>query len=221
MADLDISTWIDKLTGKLMDVFGERLRFVGVQGSRARGEAGPTSDIDAVVIIEALDASDIAAYRTIVATMPESSLACGFIGSPDALAAWCRHDAFNLVMDTKAVFGSLDFMDTEFTVEDVLLSAKAGASEIYHALAHTLAFEPDALSDVVKACVKSSFFVMCSLQFAKTGEYPSSRVRMRELASPIERQLLDAYGATADERAEDRASALLTWSESIICKPHA
>lgn len=216
MSELDATSWINQLTVKLQDAFGERLHFVGIQGSRARGEAQPDSDIDSVVLIENLTANDIITYRKIVATMPHHEIACGFIGSPDVLAAWPRYDAFNLVMDTKQIFGTFDFMNTTFTAADAIQSARAGASEIYHAISHTIAFEPETLPQVVDACIKSSFFVMRALCYAETNEYPNSRQRMKELASPEELVFLESYKSSSVIEPSELASQLLEWTESVI-----
>lgn len=47
----------------LNDTFGNRVWFVGLQGSYGRGEARDTSDIDVVVILDELSASDIGVYN--------------------------------------------------------------------------------------------------------------------------------------------------------------
>ena len=85
--NIAIEAWMDELTKKLLDAFGSRLVLVGIQGSRARGEAKETSDIDAVVLIEGLNSVDVQCYREIVAALPHAELACGFIGSPAVLAS--------------------------------------------------------------------------------------------------------------------------------------
>ena len=126
--EIDIESWTDSFAGNAVDVFGPRLKLVGIQGSRARGEARPDSDIDVVLVVEGLDDDDLAAYRTLLATMPYGDLACGFTGSPELLISWPRHDVFNLVQDTRVVLGSFAFMDTDFTADDAMLSAKVGAS---------------------------------------------------------------------------------------------
>lgn len=216
MMDIDIESWMRVLQEKLADVFGNRLMLVGIQGSRSRGEARETSDIDSVVVIEGLSPEDIEIYRGIVATMPHAELACGFIGSPDVLAAWPRHDVFNLVNDTRVLAGSFDFMDINFTREDALLAAKTGASEIYHALCHTMAFEPETLPEVVEACVKNAFFIMRALVFARTREYPRTRARMRELATSQERAFLDVYDASSVVDDTALAADLLLWAHDVI-----
>lgn len=148
--------------------------------------------------------------------MPHTELACGFVGSPGLLASWPRHDVFNLVMDTRVVFGSFDFMDVDFTASDARLSAKVGASEIYHAISHVLVFAEGSLEAIVAACVKSVFFVMRALRYAQTGEYPSSRAAMRQVASPEERMFLDAYDDPGAFDADELANALLAWSASVV-----
>ena len=73
--------WMEELVARLQGTFGARLRFAGLQGSRARGEAGPESDIDAVVILDAVSIQDIRAYRALLETMPEREKVCGFFGA--------------------------------------------------------------------------------------------------------------------------------------------
>lgn len=214
--EIDIESWMAELVERMCYTFGERLALVGIQGSRARGEARADSDIDAVVAVEGLSPEDLASYRALIASMPHTELACGFVGSPGLLASWPRHDVFNLVMDTRVVFGSFDFMDVDFTASDARLSAKVGASEIYHAINHVLVFAEGSLEAIVAACVKSAFFVMRALRYAQTGEYPSSRAAMRQVASPEERMFLDAYDDPGAFDADELANALLTWSASVV-----
>lgn len=105
---------------------------------------------------------------------------------------------FNLVMDTRPLFDTLDFIDTYFTPYDGLYAAKADACEIYHALGHTIIFEPEHLAQVIEVCLKSSFFIMRALRFAGTDDYPASRAQMRAIASPDEVSFLDTYDARED-----------------------
>ena len=61
---LDLDAWLDGYLAALTEAFGSRIRFVGLQGSAARGEATEESDIDLVVILDTADAADIETYRT-------------------------------------------------------------------------------------------------------------------------------------------------------------
>lgn len=85
---MNIDAWMNDLINQLKIEFKERLVLVGLQGSRARGEQREDSDIDVVVIVEDLNADDLALYRNVIQEVPHAELACGFVGSPDVLAAW-------------------------------------------------------------------------------------------------------------------------------------
>ena len=60
---IDITAWMDEFLQKINRKFETRVWFVGLQGSYGRGEARDTSDIDIVVILDRLSASDIREYR--------------------------------------------------------------------------------------------------------------------------------------------------------------
>ncbi len=213
---MDIDVWMNDLIDQLKTEFKEGLVLVGLQGSRARGEQREDSDIDIVVVIEDLNADDLVSYRSIVQRMPHAELTCGFIGSPDALAAWPRHDVFNLVNDTNVRYGSFDFMNTKFTVEEARLAAETCASEIYHALCHTVVFEPNLLPDILQGCLKSIFFGIRAKHFAQTGKFVNSRVQLLNLVNDSERWLLQAYDKDVQMDNKELASKLLRWSNDEL-----
>lgn len=119
--DVDATAWAGEAADKLRDEFGERLDFVGLQGSRARGEAREGSDIDLVVLLESVNADDLARFRAIVGSMERSELACGFVGATDVLTAWPRHELFQFYHDTRPVYGELPEVEpfTRAEVEQV------------------------------------------------------------------------------------------------------
>jgi predicted nucleotidyltransferase len=51
---MDIDVWKDLFVRSLQERFGDRVWFVGLQGSYGRGEATEKSDIDMVVILDEL-----------------------------------------------------------------------------------------------------------------------------------------------------------------------
>lgn len=213
---MDIDVWMNNLIDQLKTEFKERLVLVGLQGSRARDEQREDSDIDIVVVIEDLNADDLASYRSVIQKMPHAELACGFIGSPDVLAAWPRHDVFNLANDTDIRYGSFDFMDTEFTTEEAKLAVDACASEIYHALCHTAVFEPNMLPDLLQGCLKSVFFGIRAKHFAQTGEFVNSRAQLSKLANDDETKLLQAYDGNVQMDDQELARRLFQWSNNEL-----
>lgn len=66
---LDIKKWVNQFTQEVEKVFADRVRFIGLQGSYSRGGATQTSDIDVVVILDALEMSDLKTYRDMLNTL--------------------------------------------------------------------------------------------------------------------------------------------------------
>ena len=58
---IDIKIWMECFTELLRETFGERIYFVGLQGSYGRGEATEASDVDTVVVLDKLTTYDIKA----------------------------------------------------------------------------------------------------------------------------------------------------------------
>lgn len=181
---MDAFAWANDAAAKLKEEFGDRLVFVGLQGSRARGEANEESDIDLVALFDRLDASDLARYRTIIQSMPHAELACGFVGATDVLASWPRHELFQFAYDTHAILGDLAPIVGTFTRDDALRAARIGASGIYHAACHAAIFDGGA-DEILRSLFKGAFFTMQAIHFARTGVYPRSKA---ELARILKRE---------------------------------
>ena len=73
---VNIEKYISCLIARLKDRFGDRLLYVGLQGSYLRGEATESSDLDIMVIIDELSVSDLNAYRVIIESMEYSEKSC-------------------------------------------------------------------------------------------------------------------------------------------------
>ena len=71
---IDINIWMQDFLQVLNETFPNRVWFVGLQGSFARGEATETSDIDIVVILDELSAGDIQTYNAMLDTLSHRKL---------------------------------------------------------------------------------------------------------------------------------------------------
>ena len=76
---LDLNNYLNKLISGCRSVFGERLLYVGLQGSRLRGEADENSDIDVMVILDRFSVEDMDRYREILKKTGFYEKSCGFI----------------------------------------------------------------------------------------------------------------------------------------------
>lgn len=123
---------------------------------------------------------------------------------------------FNLANDTDIRYGSFDFMNTKFTVEEARLAAETCASEIYHALCHTVVFEPNLLPDILQGCLKSIFFGIRAKHFAQTGKFVNSRAQLLNLANSDEKKLLQAYDVNVQMDDQELARRLFQWSNNEL-----
>ena len=105
---INIDFWMDNFLKELDTTFGERVWFVGLQGSYARNEQSDTSDIDIVVILDKLSFEDTNAYEKMLNNLSNRELVCGFLSGKDELFNWEKSDLFQFCYDTKAYKGSLD-----------------------------------------------------------------------------------------------------------------
>lgn len=218
---MDAFEWTRNAANKLSTKFGDRLVFVGIQGSRARGEARDDSDIDLVVLLDHVCADDLARYRSIIQTMPHSELACGFVSSERVLAAWPRHELFQFYHDTTAIFGALPDVGP-FTKDDAFEAACIGASGIYHAACHAFVFDGDEVDDILESLFKGAFFALQALQFARTGSYPRTKAELANLLDGDEARILEigcdwqACRPSDDDGQEQLIDLLLRWSEGVL-----
>ena len=103
---MDMRDWMAAYVSAMLRTFGDRVRFIGLQGSRGRGEAGPDSDIDVVLILDRLAPTDLAACRAAAADLPERDKLCGFVSGAEELAAWDRGNCFSSAMTPRMFTGA-------------------------------------------------------------------------------------------------------------------
>lgn len=208
---IDIRDWTETFCARLREIFEDRLVFAGLQGSRQRGEASETSDIDMVVILDRVGMEDLNAYRKLVAEMPESDKACGFIGGREELLKWPRGEVFQLYYDTKPLIGRLDSFLPPFTKEDARAAVMAGAAALYHGACHAWVYDARPAEALPGLC-KGAFFTLQALHFLETGTYVRTKKEMAALRNGAEKQLLTAW----EEDAETGFRGLIAWSGGLL-----
>ena len=214
---ININTWLDGFVAVLDKTFGECVWFVGLQGSYGRGEATEGSDIDVVVILDALCASDIAAYNAMLDTLPHRELICGFLSGKDEILGWEPSDLFQFYHDTTPVKGSLDELLPLLDAEAVDRAIKIGACNVYHGCVHNMLHEKSA--EILKALHKSASFVAQAIVYRQTGCYFRHQTELLEAASEEEREIVQALiqlkrGGTADFDA--MSERLFLWAKNWI-----
>lgn len=196
---------------KLRERFGDRLLFVGLQGSYRRGEATEDSDIDILTVLDTLDLDDLASYRDVLRTLPEGEKAAGFTCGQRQLRTWPAFELFQFLQDTDAWHGDLRPLLPVIRREDTVIGALANVSGLYHRTAHTfLAGDPAQRAADLKELCKGLFFAMQLTEYIRHGAYARSRRELLSLLPDAEAELLRQ--SMAIPTAPDRMfNALLQW----------
>lgn len=212
---MDIQIWMEQFLDVVKQTFGQRLFFVGLQGSRGRGEASDGSDIDVVVILDRLAVEDLDQYRAAVADLPERQLLCGFLSGRAELACWDTADLFQFYHDTTAYWGSLDFLLPRLDEGAVRRAAHLGACNIYHACCHNYVHERE--PEVLKACCKSAFFVLQASHYLETGRYVRRKAELLPRLEGEDRAVLEALlTGRFSESFGEVSGLLLGWASGLI-----
>ncbi len=220
--DFNIDNWLKAYTEAVQRQFGNRVWFIGLQGSYGRGEATSTSDIDVVLILDALSVQDLMAYGGLLDTLPNREKVCGFVSGKAEIEAWEKSDLFQFCNDTTPVLGSLGTLMSEISEADVKRAIRIGACNIYHACVHNLLHEKSA--EILKSLYKSAAFTCQAIAYLQTGTFEKKQANLSRLLTPEDRPVLDTRLRlnSVDELSEDEftrlTEILVMWSSEWIQK---
>ena len=216
---VDITTWMNDFLQNLNHTFGNRVWFVGLQGSFARGEATETSDIDVVVILDELSAMDIQTYNKMLDTLPHRELICGFLSGKDDIMNWEPSDLFQFCHDTTPIKGSLDEVMAVVDENAINRAIKIGACNIFHGCVHNMLHEKS--EDILRGLYKSASFVIQAIVFKQNGNYIKHQEELLRAVSSNERGIIETFlnlknGGTVDFNS--MAETLFDWSKKWIAE---
>ena len=216
---IDITMWMQNFLQILNKTFGDRVWFVGLQGSYGRGEATETSDIDVVVILDELSAMDIKTYNTMLDSLSHRELICGFLSGKDDIMNWEPSDLFQFCYDTTPIKGSLDDVVALIDESAVNRAIKIGACNIFHGCVHNMLHEKS--EDILLGLYKSASFVVQAIVFNQTGNYIKHQKELLQVVSYDERVIVETFlnlksGGTADF--DSMSENLFAWSKKWIAE---
>lgn len=217
---IDIDEWCKLCLAALEKTFGKRVWFVGLQGSRGRGEAAQTSDIDVVAVLDVLSDTDIRTYGEMLDTLPHRELICGFLSGKSELLNWEPSDLFQFYNDTKPLKGSLDELLPLLDAESVNRAVKIGLCNIYHGCVHNMLHEKSV--EILTGLYKTACFTIRAIQFAKTGKYIS---RLGDLSTALDDkngEIVRMFIALKNGQNADfntMSEKLFNWARFYLVKP--
>ena len=214
---IDITAWMPNFLQTLNETFANRVWFVGLQGSYGRGEATETSDIDIVVILDALSAMDIQTYHALLDTLPYRELICGFLSGKKEIMNWEPSDLFQFCHDTTPVKGSLDEVLAVVDESAVDRAIKIGACNIYHGCVHNMLHEKS--EDILRGLYKAASFVVQAIAFKQTGTYIRHQKDLLQVVASGEQAIVETFlrlknGETADFTL--MSETLFAWAKKWI-----
>ena len=204
--EFQLDTWLELFTHRLLDTFPGRVIFLGIQGSRGRGESKPDRDIDMVVVLDQVGLEDLRAYRELLRTLPHGGLTCGFFCGREELLHWPRYDLLQLVLDTKPLYGGLENLLPAFSPADTAAAVHIGAANLYHAACHCYLHEDDP-AGCLASLAKSAFFLLRLDHYRRSGCYAATMAELKRL-----------YPETGldDSDCDACYQALIRWTSSLM-----
>ncbi len=216
---IDITNWMHNFVQILNETFGNRVWFIGLQGSYARGEATKTSDIDIVVILDELSVLDIQTYNTMLDSLSNRELICGFLSGKNEILNWEPSDLFQFYYDTNPIKGSLDELLSLIDATAVNRAIKMGVCNIYHSCVHNMLYEKS--EDILQSLYKSASFVVQAIVFKETGNYVRQQRDLLQRVSFDEKVIVETFLTMKNSGIADfneASSILLTWTKKWIEK---
>lgn len=216
---IDITAWISQFLQTLNENFGDRVWFVGLQGSYGRGEAKETSDIDIVVILDELSVADIKTYNTMSDSIPNRELLCGFLSGKEDILNWEPSDLFQFYHDTTPIKGDLDELLSLIDDTAVDRAIKIGVCNIFHSCVHNMLYEKS--EEILKGLYKSASFVVQAICFKQTGKYISRQKDLLSIVSSDERVIIETFLRLRNDGMIDfykMSEVLFIWAKKWINK---
>lgn len=214
---IEVTAWMERYLQALDETFGQRVWFVGLQGSYGRGEATEKSDIDIVMILDKLSAEDIQTYNAMLDTLPNRELICGFLSGKGEILNWDAADLFQFYHDTTPIRGSMDEVRALIDDAAVCRAIKMGACNIFHGCVHNMLYEKS--EEILKGLYKAASFVVQAIYFRQAGKYIRHQKELLEVVSPDERAIVENFlqlknGGSVDFRA--MSETLFAWCKKWI-----
>ena len=212
--------YIQDLLSVMKDDFGERLMYVGLQGSYLRGEATEDSDIDIMAVIRDFSPSDMRKYREAISSLETPEKSCGFICGLDEMKNWNPLEICHLLHTTKDYYGCLSSLVPAYSDSDVRAFVKMSVGNLYHEICHRYIHRPPERSmDALPFTYKAVFFILQNLYYLEKGEFIGTKMALLDALDGKDKKVL--HTALSYARGEnvdfDKAFELLfSWCKEVL-----
>lgn len=215
-----IETYTAELLALLKKTFGDRLLYLGLQGSYLRGEQKESSDIDIMAVIDDLMADDLDLYKDALMKAGSYEKSCGFISGREELAGWNPLEVCNLLHTTKDLYGTLSDYVPDYTLEDEKNFIRLSLGNLYHELCHRYihgGYEKSAAR--LPDAGKPVFFILQNLCYVETGIFYNSRAELTSHLEGQDKEVLSALSAMKSGGEADfnyTFRLMLSWCRNVF-----
>ena len=217
---LDAQSYLSALITGLREAFGDRLVYVGLQGSYLRGEATETSDIDPMVVLDSLTTKDLDTYRGLIEKLPHPELSCGFLCGRQELACWNPLEMSHLLHTTQDEYGQLAPLLPAFDERDIRSFVQLSIGNLYHELCHRYVHgSPEHNRNCLPMTVKGVFFILQNLHHLRTGVFCATKHELLACLEGRDLAVMKLCAALPKAETYDFASAfetLLDWCQQTL-----
>lgn len=187
-----IEDYIYDLINTLKSVFGERLAYIGLQGSYLRNEATPKSDIDIMAVIDNLSVEDLKTYRNALVSIGDFDRSCGFICGKADLEKWNPLEICHLLNTTKDYYGELKKLVPTYTAEDEKKYVKLSLNNLFHEICHRYVHADIEYNiSMLPITCKSVFFIMQHLHYLSSGNFVQTKRELLECLQDEDKTVLE------------------------------
>jgi len=219
---LRINEYINELIDTLKEAFGERLVYIGLQGSYLRGEETKSSDIDIMAVIDNISVEDLKTYQKALISVGNFDKSCGFICGKADLEYWNPLEICHLLNTTKDYYGELKKLVPTYTIEDERNYVKFSLNNLYHEICHRYihADKEYNISRLPITC-KSVFFIMQHLYYLSSGNFVSTKRELLECLQDEDKIVLGlsvSLQNSNDYDFDSAFSALFNWCQNALSR---
>ena len=214
-----LDSYLNALILSCRAAFGERLLYVGLQGSWLRGEAHENSDIDVMVILDRFSVQDMDRYRELLKEIGFFERSCGFICGRDELLHWNPLEVCQLRHTTKDLFGVLSDYLPSAAWEDEVNYVKISLGNLYHELCHRY-IHADRERNVAafRGTCKGVFFLMQNLHYLESGRFIITKKELKADVSEEDRRVLELAELPDGFDFDQAFSVLFAWCQSVFTR---
>lgn len=216
---IDINKYLNNLISECRSVFGERLLYIGLQGSYLRGEADEHSDIDVMVILESFSVKDMDAYREILLKIGNSEKSCGFICGRDEITRWNPLEVCQLKHTTKDLYGALRDFLPDASRKDEINYVKLSLGNLYHELCHRyIHSDREKNTAKLRGTCKGLFFLIQNIHYLESGAFVSTKKELKASVSDPDHEMLSISELPDDFDFNRAFSSVFKWCRNAFLR---